>query len=488
MYEQILEVAADAIVTVNEAQVIVHFNRGAEQIFGYEKCDVIGKSLSSLLPERFRANHEEHVIAFGQSAEAARLMGHRREVFGLRKDGTEFPAEASILKLDAPDGRRLYSALVRDVTDRKRMDQQYQFLVDVSATLGRSLDYSATLESVVRLPVPALADGCLLEVREESGRSRRLVYGRVDMAADVPADVAADASNDQSPDAPVQHVVPLVARGQPVGTLTLVRSESASAYDSSDLIVAENFASRAALAIDNARLYQDARRATSARDEVLGVVSHDLRNPLSAIAMCSRVLIDTPPAEDGARRELAKTIHDSTVWMSRMIQDLLDVSAIEAGVLSIVCQSEEVGPILVRAASIFTRTAAERGVELTVDTSAPVPPVHADAERLVQAVANLVGNAVKFTPSGGRVTVVARAHGGDVEVAVQDTGRGIPEQDVAHIFDRYWHGRGSAAGTGLGLAIARGVVEAHGGHVTVTSALGVGSRFSILLPHEGAES
>jgi len=471
MYEQILEVAADAIVTVNEAQKIVHFNRGAEHIFGYEKSDVIGRSLGILLPERFRASHVDHVVAFGRSVETARLMGHRREVFGLRKDGTEFPAEASILKLDAPDGRRLYSALVRDVTDRKRMDQQYQFLADVSAALGRSLDYSATLESVVRLPVPALADGCVLDVHEESGRSHRLICGRADVTSGVS-----------------RQVVPLVARGQPVGTLTLVRLATAIWRDPSDLIVAENFAARAALAIDNARLYQDARRATSARDEVLGVVSHDLRNPLSAIAMCSRVLMDTPPADDGARRDLAKTIHDSTAWMSRMIQDLLDVSAIEAGVLSVTCNREEVGPILVRAASIFTGAAAERGVELSVDTSAPLPPVQADAERLVQAVANLVGNAVKFTPSGGRVAVVARARGGDVEVSVEDTGRGIPEQDVDHIFDRYWHGRGSAAGTGLGLAIARGIVEAHGGHIAVTSAPGVGSRFSILLPHEGSTS
>jgi PAS domain S-box-containing protein len=107
MYEQILEVAADAIVTINEAQRIVHFNRGAEHIFGYDKSEVLGKPLGVLLPERFRVSHEEHVVAFGQSGETARLMGHRREVFGLRKDGREFPAEASILKLDAPDGRRL---------------------------------------------------------------------------------------------------------------------------------------------------------------------------------------------------------------------------------------------------------------------------------------------------------------------------------------------------------------------------------------------
>ena len=475
MYEKILEAAADAIVTVNEAQEIVHFNRGAEQIFGYTKSEVLGRSLGMLLPSQFRASHAGYVTAFGQSAESARLMGHRREVFGLKKDGTAFPAEASILKLDVSDGRRLYTALVRDVTDRKRLDQQQRFLADVSVALSGSLDYSSTLESVVRLPVPALADGCILEVFEETGRTRRLTYGQSE-AANPSHGVAATES------------VPLVARGVTLGTLTLLRFQSTVAYDASDLLVAVNFAARAALALDNARLYHDAQRATSARDEVLGVVSHDLRNPLSAIAMCSRVLIDTPPADAEARRELAKTIHESTVWMSRMIQDLLDVSAIEAGVLSVVCVTQEIGPVLSRAAELFTGTAADRGVSVTLDVAASIPPVHADAERLVQAVANLIGNAVKFTPAGGLVAVTACRQGDDVEIVVKDTGRGISDHDLPHIFDRYWHSRGAAAGTGLGLAIAKGIIEAHGGHVHVTSALGAGSRFCILLPHEGCKT
>lgn len=475
MYEKILEAAADAIVTVNEAQEIVHFNRGAEQIFGYTKSEVLGRSLGMLLPSQFRASHADYVTAFGQSVETARLMGHRREVFGLRKDGTDFPAEASILKLDAPDGRRLYTALVRDVTDRKRLDQQQRFLADVSAALSGSLDYSATLESVVRLPVPALADGCILEVFEETGRTRRLTYGQTEVES-----VARDATKSE--------VVSLVARGVAVGILTLLRFQNTVAYDASDMVVAENFAARAALALDNARLYHDAQRATSARDEVLGVVSHDLRNPLSAIAMCSRVLVDTPPADAETRRDLAKTIHESTVWMSRMIQDLLDVSAIEAGVLSVVCATQEIGPVLSRAAELFTGAAADRCVSVTVDVAASIPPVHVDAERLAQAVANLIGNAVKFTPAGGVVTVTACRQGDDVEIVVTDTGRGISDHDLPHIFDRYWHSRGAAAGTGLGLAIAKGIIEAHGGHVHVTSALGAGSRFRMLLPHEGCET
>jgi PAS domain S-box-containing protein len=474
MYEKILEVAADAIVTINEAQEIVHFNRGAEQIFGYGKDEVLGTNLNMLLPKQFRASHASYVVAFGESAETARLMGHRREVFGLRKDGTEFPAEASILKLDAPDGRRLYTALVRDVTDRKRMETHQRFLAEVGIALSRSLDYDATIASVARLPVPTLADACIIEVVDESGELHRATHGNAELLSG--AVIAGVTRQD----------LLLTARGQTAGVLTLLRRDTARASDPGDSIISTNFAARAALAIDNARLYQHAQRATAARDEVLGVVSHDLRNPLSAIAMCSRVLVDTPPSDPGARRDLAKTIHESTTWMSRMIQDLLDVSAIEAGVLSMICESEDIGQIVTRAAGLFTRRAADNGVAIVVTVGEPLVRVSADAERMVQAIANLIGNAVKFTPSGGQVSIDACSRGGAVEIAVVDTGRGIADADIPFIFDRFWHTRGSAAGTGLGLAIAKGIVEAHGGTISVSSKIGEGSRFTITLPGEHA--
>jgi len=172
--------------------------------------------------------------------------------------------------------------------------------------------------------------------------------------------------------------------------------------------------------------------------------------------------------------------------MSRMIQDLLDVSAIEAGVLSVVSASEDVGAIVTRAAGLFTRRAADNGIAIVVTVEEPLARVSADAERMVQAVANLIGNAVKFTPAGGLVTIEACSRGEVVEISVTDTGRGIAETDVPFIFDRFWHTRGAAAGTGLGLAIARGIVEAHGGTIAVSSRIGEGSRFTISLPREGA--
>jgi signal transduction histidine kinase len=278
--------------------------------------------------------------------------------------------------------------------------------------------------------------------------------------------------------------VPLVARERLLGTLTLVSSDPARRYDEADVALAEEMATPAAFAIENAWLYQSAQQASRARDEILGVVSHDLRNPLSAISMCARVLLESPPAALEERRELADAILESTHLMQRLIQDLLDVSTIESGHLKIHPRREALLPLVDAVLTMVREGADDRGVDLVREVPASLPAVHVDAMRLEQVLANLLANAVKFTERGGRVTVHGEVDGPMVRVRVSDSGIGIPPEHVPHIFDRYWHAKRQSrtVGTGLGLAIAKGIVEAHGGSIRVESTLGVGSTFVFTLP------
>ena len=525
MFAGILEIAADAIITVDEGQLIMHFNKGAEQIFGYSADEVIGQPLDILLPHRFRAAHPALVRGFGEGQETARRMGHRREIYGLRKSGEEFPAEASISKLRLPTGRAVYSAVLRDVTDRKRTEQDQRFLAEASAVLASSLDYEATLSAVPRLTIPRFGAWCVLALVAPDDTIGRTVAPHADPALAAPLDemmqryplhwdspwLAVDVlrtgtprlvtevsdewleahSEDAAHGDLLRRVgaasllsIPLIARDQVLGALTIGRGPKAPPFDEADLALASDMAARAAFAIDNARLYQTAQRATQARDVVLGIVSHDLRNPLSAIAMCASALQENPPESAAERKSLADTIYNSAGWMQRLIQDLLDVAAIEARRLSIALDRDSAEAIVQRVMTTFEPTAAERGVRLNADVAAGTPEVHGDGERILQVLANLVSNAVKFTEAGGSIFVHAEARGPDVLFSVRDTGAGIPADDLPHLFDLYWHARRGARsrGSGYGLAIAKGIVEAHGGRIWVESVIGAGSTFRFTIP------
>jgi PAS domain S-box-containing protein len=228
------------------------------------------------------------------------------------------------------------------------------------------------------------------------------------------------------------------------------------------------------------------RKAAASRDEVMALVSHDLRNPLSTISMCLSGLQDDPPPTAEMAGQLVTLANESVLLMSRMIQDLLDIASIDAGRLSIERTMQPIGPILERAIEMHRLIAADQDIALIDDISTTVHrvSVNADGERIVQVLSNLIGNACKFTGGGGRVTVSAHTLPDAVQITVRDTGRGISVDAIPHIFDRFWYARQGAAqrSTGLGLAIARGIVEAHEGRIWVESTLGEGSVFHFTLP------
>lgn len=528
----ILAIAAEAIITVDEQQRIVHFNQGAAEIFRYDPATMIGKPLETLLPLGARGVHAREVAAFGASSESARRMGKRRAIAGRRSNGDEFPAEASISKLKS-DGHYLYTVVLRDVSERRRLEERQRFLAEASAALATSLDVQTTLDAIVRLTVPAIAEGCVLELWPPEGDDddgstvvaagesaeqretlrRRYLAGRYEPGASVVTTVrrtgrARRVSLDagEPPEGSVELsrmlrdvgataalVMPVKARGSVLGALTLVSWHRD--FDEFDTELAGEFARRAALALDNARLYDASRRASRARDEVLSVVSHDLRNPLSGISMCASVLLDPEPAPPESVRSMAEVIRESAQWMGRIIQDLLDVSRIEAGRLALERAPVAASSILEAIQDLMRLQVENAGVQLVVEQSNGLPDLDADRERVLQVLMNLLGNAVKFTPAGGSIGVDAAlvreasptadepSPQSYVRFRVRDTGVGISELNLPHVFDRFWqvHATGRA-GAGLGLAIAKGIVEAHGGMIWAESNLGAGTTFAFTIP------
>ncbi|MEO7963862.1 MAG: ATP-binding protein [Gemmatimonadaceae bacterium] len=520
----ILEIAADAIITIDENERILHFNEGAAAIFGWPKSDAIGQPLEVLLPARFRATHSQHVQDFGLSKDSARRMGHRRAVAGLRRDGTEFPAQASISKLDLPGGRWIFTVVLRDITEQTRAEADEHFLVDVGAQFAHSLEVDGVIDVILNASVPRLAAAVLFDFVDASGALKRVTRASSPNANEIVRAISAYPLTWDSPSPIVdvlrrgvtEHVdkiddawletheehdaatslwrdlgarslliMSLSTGDRSVAALTLV-GLGAETFSADERKLASTFAQQAALALENARLYRAARNATLARDEVLGVVSHDLRNPISAIAMCARALRGEPDAE--TRDETLSAIDGAIDWMQRLIQDLLDVSAIESGRLSVQRAPSTLAPIIATAMDLVRGDAAERSIELAVQLADDLPPVQADAARIVQVLTNLLDNAVKFSKHDGRITVRAHRDGNAVVVAVMDTGVGIPNAEQQHVFERYWHARRGSLrrGSGLGLAIAKGIVEAHGGKIWVESTSPGGSIFRFTLPVAGS--
>jgi len=517
---EIVEIAADAVICMDAFQRITFFNKGAEVIFGYTPEEIIGQRIETLLPERYRANHPRQVAEFGRSKVKARRMGERREIAAVRKSGAEFPAEAAISQIHQGDDV-IYAVVLRDVTTRKRFEQRQQFLAQAGEKLASSFGSSETLVQVARLAVPVIADGCILENRVGKGflagaavhvnphieeildeigmagprippKSHPLteilekpvpVLLQSDAASrllEVSADPAylkaMEAMNPQS-----ALFLPLVAREQLIGALTLFRTKGT--FDGDDLGFAEDLARLAALALDNARLHDAVRASLRARDEMVGVVSHDLRNPVAAVKMLSRTLLRAPENGGAQAHESIELISQAAEQMDALIRDLLDVNRLDGGKLVVSPLSVDPSTLLTDSLQTLRPLVDEKGIALDLQIETPLPKVMADPDRIQQTLSNLVGNAIKFSPAGSKVVVVARRHADGVVISVVDKGKGIASEQLPRVFDRNWQSsRTDRQGAGLGLAISKGIIEAHGGRIWIESSQSEGTTVSFSLP------
>lgn len=641
----------DAIISVDGEQRITLFNEGAEHIFGYSAREAVGQRLDLLLPERYQQAHRQHVQQFAAGTRASRLMAERRTIAGRRKNGEEFPAEASIskvevdgvslltvilrdisarkraeeglrnseerfrtafadapvgmalvgldgrflnvngsmcdivgyspeelltrtfqditwpedLELDLDNARRLrqgeirsyqmekryihkqghlvsilltgslvrdsrgeplhFIAQVQDISERKQLEQALRFLSEAGPRLASSLEPRETIATVTRLAVPALADWCVVDLVDDSGRVQaveslaaspeksRLLHelltayphdpsrqgdivagvlqtGRSVLLPEFP-DRALEAAAEDGRHlellrrlTPVSGiVVPLRARERILGAVILWTSESGRRYGARDLALAEELASRAALAIDNARLHEKSEQATRTRDEVLRVVAHDLRTPLNVIALSAGTLLKRPPEQRATDTRPLESIRKAVERANRLIQDLLDVARMEAGRLSLERGALETASLVREATELHRALAEAKSIQLTADVPEDAPPILADHDRVLQILSNLLGNALKFTPEGGQITVLAVPEGSMMRFSVRDTGAGIPPEHLPHLFEPFWQAySGKKDGAGLGLTIVKGLIDAHGGRVWVESHPGLGSTFSFTLP------
>jgi PAS domain S-box-containing protein len=504
----IISIAADAIISVDEQRRIVIFNEGAETIFGFQAAEVLGQPLEVLLPERLREAHVRHVQGFAAGPTIARRMGERQEILGRRKSGEEFPAEAAISKLQV-GGKAVMTAVLRDISERRRAEREQHFLSTATAALSESLDIQVTLERLARLIISELADCCAVHLLEKDTLTLAAV-AHVDSAA---AQVLRESLQRSPIPLHSQHAiahtvrtgepqvgaheplaqlcVALCLRGACIGAISMSMGPSGRALGARDLPLAEELARRAAVAIDNARLYAEQQRATRSRDEILGIVAHDLRSPLNAMTLAASGVL-RKLKKQGAEPEQLQSVENliqSARRMNRLIEDLLDVVRVEAGRLSIQ-RTRRPGAQLVRdAVASHQELCAEAGIELRQRLPGELPELMVDPDRLHQVFTNLLGNAIKFTPRGGVVTVGAWLEPEQVVFWVADSGPGIPEEHLPHLFDRFWQARSTdRRGAGLGLAIAKGIVEAHGGRIWARSVLGEGSTFTFCIPLPPSEA
>jgi PAS domain S-box-containing protein len=490
-YADLYDFAPVGYVSLDERSRIEEINITGAKLLGETPNKLMGRSfLDFLVPEQVElfTTHLRRSLRFRQKrAIDLRLV---------TQDGT--PLEAQLFTLATQDvdrqalqfriailnmtSRRRAEAAVR----RQRRDAQ-RFLNEASAVLSASLDWEITLWSLARAAIPHLADACVVDILQDGDAIKRVAVAHLDAKREsllwslekFPTQV----------DVYEESVmwVPLVVRGQGIGSIGLMLERPDRRYDLFDLALAEDLADRAAIALDNAKLYSKEQEANRLKDEFLAVVSHELRTPITPILGAIYKLRKSRPEDTDLQKNL-DLIERNARAQARIVEDLLDISRITTGKFELHRERCDLLPIVQSAVELVEPTARTLGLELKTSLEELARPISCDPDRIQQVIWNLLSNAFKFTPRGGTVEIRLGNAGKYARVSVRDTGAGINKEFLPHVFDRFRQAGSFVTrmqgGLGLGLSIVKYIVEQHSGTVRAMSrGEGQGSTFTIDLPY-----
>ena len=506
----IVESTDDAIIGLDMSGTIRAWNQAAERMYGYTADEAIGRSIEITVPDDRQPEEAEFLERIGRGE---RITAY--ETVRCRKDSSRFAVSLTMSPIYDQHGSVIgASKIARDISERKRAAERAAFLTEAGTVLAGSLDYATTLRTVANLAVPAIADWCAVDVLSEDDELERVAVAHVDPAKiELARTVRSRYEDPNSPFSPayVAHtgtpaivkeisddmilasaqgdeeqaglirslglrsymVVPLTAHGRTFGALTFATAESGRRYVDDDFRFAKDLAFRAALAVDNARAFQDAQTANRLKDEFLATLSHELRTPLNAILGYARLLQSGMVASD-RRAHALTTVERNASALTHIVEDILDVSRIISGKIRLNVQPVDVSDVVKNAVATITPAADAKQIRVQTIIDPGAGPILADPDRLQQVIWNLVANSVKFTAKQGTVQVRVERLESHVEIVVSDTGVGIAPDFLPHIFERFRQADSGTTrahgGIGLGLAIVRHLVELHGGMIEVASA------------------